>query len=84
MKTIKIDELKKIANHLLACDEVSDEFRNGVASLLEDALRTANAYKGYNFFDWLDTGFHAWKNAGEPDFPEKDKFLGNRTKRIYY
>jgi hypothetical protein len=55
-----------------------------MCAVLEQALHMANCYGGYNHIQWMTGGFEQWKEAGSPPFPEKEKYIGNDTRRKYY
>jgi len=50
-KTVKIQELKEFANQQLASRVLSHEEKLGVISIIETALRMANAYNGFMFLE---------------------------------
>ena len=83
-KTIRIDWLKNHVNQMLKNSTCSDDIRKGFCAVLECALHQANAYKGYNHLDWINGGYEQWCKDNKPDFPEKNKYLGNTTRRVYY
>lgn len=87
-KTIDIETVKEIANRMLAAEDTStlinNDWRLGVAWLLEELLHKTRNYRGYQHNEWSSGGFSRWCNDGKPDFPEKWQYLGNDTKRFYF
>ena len=94
-KSVKVADLLEWGNAQLAReDEFADQkFKAGVCVLLEKALHESGNYQGYNQIYWLKQGYQEWRAAGEPDFPEKEKYTfgeGGKTgtfgeySRIYY
>lgn len=88
--TYKIDEFKQWVNaQLKRTDEfANDIFKSALCTELEHVLKNCNSYQGYNDNYWLQQGWNEWRAAGEPDFPEKNKFIygpsGQRFNRQYY
>jgi hypothetical protein len=88
--TINVEDFKNWINKQLERTDpyADDKFKAALCSVLEYALKMANRYKGYNDNYWLKAGFDEWRNAGEPDFPEKEKYIygptGQRYNRHYY
>jgi len=88
-KTIDVAAVLAEGNRLLALldtdnGHICPAFRQGVSALLESVLMATGNYQGYNFNAWEGGGYTAWVAAGEPRFPEKDKYLGDQTARRYY
>lgn len=85
-KTVDVSALLAEANRLLAHEDnivCNPSFRKGVAALIEKALMSTGNYQGFQFLTWEGGGFAAWEAAGRPGFPEKDKYIGDETKRRY-
>ena len=82
--TVDVSLVLAKANAALAGDYGDAGYRAGIASLLETVLHAAGQYKGYNHLEWLNGGCEAWRAAGEPGFPEKEKYIGDDTRRVYY
>ena len=81
LKTIKVSELKEMANDLLASSE------NGsvdLCLLLESILHKTGNYKGYNNLYWLNDGYQRWVQAGRLENETKKQFYGPEFKRLYY
>lgn len=83
-KTIIVDEVRSMANNLLANPKLSDDERKGVRILLERVLFQTENYRGYNHLEWLNGGFERWLEAGQPEDDTKNEFIGNDTMRIYF
>jgi len=88
-KTLRVSAALEEANRLLALDTLTKDERRGVAFLIEELLHQARRYQGFGYVYWLNEGgFKAWQAAGEPDWPEKEKFVygpgGDEYRRIYY
>ena len=89
-KTFKVDEFKNYVNEQLArTDEFANkEFKAGLCVALGTVLMKSNNYEGFNYNYWNEKGWKEWRNAGEPDFPEKNKYLygegGHEYNRHYY
>lgn len=82
--TIRVSELKDKVNAMLARDSLNQKAKSALCTLIEDVLMETDNYRGFNDIYWMDKGFDEWKAAGEPDFPEKQKFLGLEYNRHYY
>ena len=86
-KTAQISAILATANRLLAAPDgpyTGPEFRKGVAALLESTLHAANAYEGFNYLEWLETGHARWIADGEPHSAVMAEYLGDQTRRVYY
>ena len=88
-KTAKVLDLLKYANEQLARTDkwADDQFKSGICVFIEHILRNANCYAGYNDTYWMKQGCKEWIAAGEPDFPEKDKYIFGplgKFSRFYY
>jgi len=82
-KTIKVEEVRHYANKLLKNPKLSQEFKQGVEAMIEHILHTTDNYGGFSYTYWNEIGYKLWKEAGEPGFPEKQKFIGNEHDRYY-
>lgn len=62
--------------------------RSLLQAITEKLLMSTNSYRGFNYLYWSAQGFNEWMEAGEPDFPEKDKYIygpsGDRTRIFFY
>ncbi len=89
-KTFNVSEILVEANKQLARKdaEATEEFKKGVCVMIERILINTKNYNGYNYNLWSNGGFDAWQKAGEPDFPEKEKYMysdhGGCYDRYYY
>lgn len=81
-----VEQLKSWTNEQLKrTDEYADQkFKAGLCSVLEQVLRVTGNYNGYNHNYWNETGWKLWREAGEPDFPEKNQYIGPEYDRVYY
>lgn len=88
MKTRKTIEVQALVDKVNAFMKNSDDSQTGerlaLHSFLSDILMKTGNYHGYNYLHWLDKGCDDWRAAGEPGFPEKDKFLGDQTRTYFY
>lgn len=93
-QTFSVDKFRKFVNDQLAKPErhsditgatyLTQDEKRGLCSALEHVLHKTGNYAGFNYVYWLEHGFHEWEAAGEPGFPEKQKFLGPEYDRYYY
>lgn len=86
-QTVKVEDIVEYANTLLANPDLSQEFKRGVASLLEAALFKADRYSGFNYTYWLSVGFNDWQKAVRDNggkHVETKPYLGNEYDRVYY
>lgn len=96
-KTINLAKFKAWANEQLArTDEYAlgdPHFKAGICVAVEQAMRFADDYRGYQNLYWAEGGYTEWHNAGEPNFPEKNVFIvgppdskyrGSEWARLYY
>jgi hypothetical protein len=85
-KTVEVANIRMDINKILAEDEskVSEETKKELCFFLERLLLDTGNYHGYNNVDWLKGGFNRWWNEGQPDFPEKQKYIGREYSRMYY
>ena len=95
-KTIAVGDLKEMVNRALRQD-VPEEYRHGLCSLLESVLMTTGNYHGYNYVDWLEGGSESYcRQKGELSMneflnpkgmdvdPDVKEYLGPEYKRKYY
>jgi hypothetical protein len=84
-KTYEVEKLRAYVNKALANDHWTAEQKQAMAFLLESVLMDTGNYRGFNYLKWVDEGgYEAWLADGQPDFPEKDKYLGDKMRRRYY
>jgi hypothetical protein len=89
-KNFNVQQFKVWINQQLKrTDEfATDKFKSGLCIALEHVLQQTGQYKGYNDNYWQEKGFREWLAAGQPDFPEKDRFIygptGQKFNRHYY
>ena len=89
-KTFNVDAFKEYVNKQLArVDEFATEaFKAGLSLSLQEVLMRSGNYQGFNYIYWNERGGKEWHDAGEPDFPEKDKYLygegGHEYNRTYH
>ena len=84
MATIELNSFRVFVNRLLANPRISQKEKEAYCYLLEYYLREAKEYCGFKYLYWMDKGCKEWKAAGEPEFPEKSKYLGPEYDRAYY
>ena len=89
LKTLRVTKAVEEANRLLALDTLTKEEKSGVCFLIEELLNQARRYKGFNYTYWIKLGgFEKWQEAGQPDWPDKAKFVygpdGSDFDRFYY
>ena len=85
-KNIKVEEFHEEVNRLLALDNdaITQEFKKGICGIWEHfSMKTGN-YGGFQHIYWMKQGFTEWKDAGEPGFPEKQKYFGKEYDRRYF
>jgi hypothetical protein len=85
-KNITVAEVVAEVNRQLALPEknMSEEEKKGLCGFVEHLLLSTNNYNGYTNVDWQNSGWRAWKDEGEPDFPEKQVYIGREWSREYY
>lgn len=88
-KTVSIASIVGEANRMLSLVTMTSDEKQGICTLVESVLMSANAYRGFNYnYYWHDTGCKEWRAAGEPEGPEKDKYIygpsGCQYARRYY
>lgn len=86
-KRIDVEAVRAIANKLLAIPDnghVNNDFRKGVIAVIEQVLFDSKSYHGYSHNYWSEIGYNLWIDAGKPDFPQKDAFIGNDLNRCYF
>jgi rhodanese-related sulfurtransferase len=87
-KTIEVKKLLDWANDMLANENLSSDEHSGVCHFIENVLHESGNYAGFNHVYWMNGGFKAWEAAGEPGFPEKNKYIvgpsGDEYARFYY
>lgn len=83
-RTLKVKDFIVKGNELLAMEGHSPEFREGIICMMEYVFHQSNSYGGYSNLYWLKQGYEEWRKAGEPNFPEKIKFFGDDTRRVYF
>ncbi len=82
-KTTSVEELRLYANKLLKNSKLSQEFKNGVCTMIEHVLHDTGNYAGFSYTYWNEVGYKLWIAAGQPGFPEKQKYIGNEYDRYY-
>jgi len=89
-KTFNVSKTLAEANKQLARKDAdaTTDFKKGVCVLIERILMDTGNYNGYNYNLWNNGGFTQWQKDGEPDFPEKNKYMyskhGGCYDRHYY
>jgi hypothetical protein len=86
-KNIKFEDFKEEVNRLLNVPEnqhVTQEFKAGVCAMFEHFAMATGNYGGFGHTYWMQKGYQEWKEAGEPEFPEKRKYFGLEYTRTYY
>jgi hypothetical protein len=88
--TVNVEDFKQWVNQQLERTDnfADDKFKAGLCSAVEHVLQTANRYHGYTDNNWIRTGYQEWLAAGQPDYPDKDKYVygptGQQYNRHYY
>ena len=85
-KTINVDSILAEANKQLARKDkfATADFKAGVCVMIERILMNTGNYNGYNYNLWTNGGgLEQWYKDGEPDFPEKEKYLYSKFGREY-
>lgn len=84
-KLIKIDDLKEHINtYLRHSAPQMKQARYALSELLENILNNTGNYRGFEYLNWTrNGGYHQWMADGEPDFPEMDNYLGDKSRRRY-
>jgi len=81
-KTYPLRKLVERANRITSNPNITPEARNAVFYLVQGILMDAGAYRGFQYCDWDEWGFEAWRMDGEPEC--KDHYLGDETRRYLY
>lgn len=79
MAKTRID-LAEIKNQLAAMNDllesgIPQEQKAKICTAVESLLCSVDCYSGFNYLYWLREGFEKWQDSGEPDFPEKLRFI---------
>ncbi len=74
---INIAELKIEVNNLndLLATAIPQEAKRRISSTIGALLMKAGLYNGFQYLYWAETGCKAWRDAGEPNFPEKEAYV---------
>jgi len=64
-KTISVAETLNMANNSLASKENSNEFKEGICTMIEAILHKTGNYKGFQYLYWLDKGCKAWEKYAQ-------------------
>lgn len=98
-KTIDVARVVDVCNRALALPDRSNEYRNGIISVLEHVLTETGNYAGYNYLAWCVekgddglTGCERWRKDCKVAGVDADSrfclptmpYLGNETRRVYY
>lgn len=87
-KTIDVVYLLETLNKQLSREDLTSVEKRAISEVLEDILHKTDNYSGFNYRYWSSVGCNEWRDAGEPDFPEKEKFIlgpsGDEFNRFYY
>lgn len=83
-KTVQVYDLVNIFNKKIETAKSTEE-RLTLCSALEGILHMTGNYRGFQYLDWgKGGGYDRWMKAGCPDFPEKNKYIGDQSKRSYF
>ncbi len=93
-KTVPVLLFLEMMNEQIADKMFTSEERRILCGCLENILSKSGNYAGFNYNYWLgkdandeNSGVNQWRKAGEPDFPEKEKFIlgptGDEWNRCY-
>jgi hypothetical protein len=69
-----IEQAAKKLNTILA-EDCPQSVKAGICTTIEAMLSAADCYDGYGNLYWRETGFRDWQEAGEPEFPEKMRYI---------
>jgi len=87
-KTIDVVYILEECNKQLTRDDLSKSEKRAICEILETILFKTENYSGFNYNYWLSVGCNQWRDAGEPSFPEKEKYIlgpsGDEWNRHYY
>lgn len=72
----------RTTNNLLA-NNISQEEKRGICTLLEKVLLEHGSYRGFNNLHWINGGCEQWERDGKPGFPEKEKYISDNKKQEY-
>ncbi|CAG0983747.1 hypothetical protein METP3_02234 [Methanosarcinales archaeon] len=84
MTKIDVSDIRIFVNKLLENPRINQKDKEAYCYLLEHFLMEAKEYNGFRYLYWSKQGFEEWKKAGEPGFPEKNKYIGPEYDRTYY
>lgn len=98
-KTVDLSDLKARVNRMIEKTE-SKEAREALAILLSSVLMDCNAYKGFNYVEWLNGGSEKWAKDTNADLETKeriakypmglgvghstDSYIGDKSKVRFY
>ncbi|UCC18982.1 MAG: hypothetical protein JSV62_12860 [Promethearchaeota archaeon] len=82
-KTVKVEYIKDKINHLLTIDTIPQDAKKQLCLFLDMVLLETDNYKGFQSLTWINGGYEQWVKDGEPDFPEKNKYLAPEWNRRY-
>lgn len=76
-KIVDISKLKDWTNVQLSRtdDYATQEFKAGIFTAVSNTLHATGQYNGFQHLYWMNGGCEEWYKAGEPDFPEKNRFI---------
>lgn len=85
-KTVPVAFVLERANLMLRRTDVSDDYREAAAWLLETILHETGNYQGFNYLTWCEEGgVEKWRaDGGEEKNLSTEPYLGNQTRRVYY
>lgn len=83
-KTIEVDHVREKINRFLKNPDTTSQARHAFAVFLESILMETGNYHGFNYVEWMEGGYDRWVADGRPEFPEKEKYLGDQSRRHYF
>ena len=87
-KTIELEKVKNLANKYLSGDNsLTPDQRKAIHSFTAQLLHSVNAYKGFNYVEWVNGGCEKWRKdrdrLNKPDLNNKP-YVGDETKTVFY
>lgn len=89
-KTIAVERIKEVVNEQLKNDNISQEAKKELCSVLETVLFETDNYNGFNHLKWINGGSAEWMHllnkglVSATDSVSRQQYIGPEYNRRYY
>src|SRR5688572_12893022 len=74
---IEVEYLVRAVEHCneLLASPIPQSAKRDICTMVESLLMGSDTYQGFDNIYWSRQGCNEWYEAGQPDFPEKNKYI---------